>query len=153
MAECFAFQSYLIDVYTFIYTNSRGECKKYFYFQFIWTEKWVGCKYYKSYIFDDFVNKHSQVASDLMTHSCQSSGSTRLLMKLLGLVLRCIPIVTGIIDRNHNFVDRKMWFPSMFFVPADSKNYSVHQHVWVLLLLWKTVCVRYALFILQLWLL
>jgi len=30
----------------------------------------IGCRYYESYIFEDFVDKHSQVAGDSMTHSC-----------------------------------------------------------------------------------
>ena len=32
-------------------------------------KKWVGCKHFKSYIFEVFADKHGQVAGDSMTRS------------------------------------------------------------------------------------
>ena len=46
-------------------------------------KKWVGCKHFKSYIFEVFADKHGQVAGDSMTRSRWSSGGSRLLMKAL----------------------------------------------------------------------
>ena len=68
--------------------NSQDKCMQYF-IDFICTEKWVGCKHFKSYIFEVFVDKHGQVAGDSMTHSCWSSGGSRLLMKALHYYLQC----------------------------------------------------------------
>ena len=62
--------------------NSQGKSALYF-IRFISTEKWVGCKHFKSYIFEVFADKHGQVAGDSMTHSRRSSGGSRLLMKAL----------------------------------------------------------------------
>ena len=55
------------------------------YILFISTEKWVGCKHFKSYIFEVFADKHGQVAGDSMTRSRRSSGGSQLLMKALFL--------------------------------------------------------------------
>ena len=38
-----------------LYTNSQDKCMQYF-INFICTEKWVGCKHFKSYIFEVFVD-------------------------------------------------------------------------------------------------
>ena len=65
----------------FIPKFSRQECS--IFIRFISTEKWVGCKHFKSYIFEVFADKHGQVAGDSMTHSRRSSGGSRLLMKAL----------------------------------------------------------------------
>ena len=62
--------------------NSQGKSALYF-ITFISTEKWVGCKHFKSYIFEVFADKHAQVAGDSMTRSRRSSGGSRLLMKAL----------------------------------------------------------------------
>ena len=69
-----------------LFQNSQGKSALYF-IRFISTEKWVGCKYFKSYIFGVFADKHGQVAGDSMTLSRRSSGGSGLLMKALeGLV-------------------------------------------------------------------
>ena len=65
-----------------LFQNSQGKSALYF-IRFISTEKWVGCKHFKSYIFEVFADKHGQVAGDSMTRSRWSSGGTRLLMKAL----------------------------------------------------------------------
>ena len=65
-----------------LHTNSQGKCQLHF-IKFILTEKWVGCKHFKSFIFEVFADKPGQVAGDSMTHSCRSSGGSRLLMKAL----------------------------------------------------------------------
>ena len=65
-----------------LFQNSQDKRALYF-IRFISTEKWVGCKHFKSYIFAVFADKHGQVAGDLMTRSRQSSGSSQLLMKAL----------------------------------------------------------------------
>ena len=48
--------------------NSQGKSALYF-IRFISTEKWVGCKHFKSYIFEVFPDKHGQVGGDSMTRS------------------------------------------------------------------------------------
>ena len=68
-------------IYT-LFQNSQGKSVLYF-IRFISTEKWVGCKHFKSYIFEVFADKHGQVAGDSMTRSRQSSGGSRLLTKAL----------------------------------------------------------------------
>ena len=65
-----------------LFQNSQGKSALYF-IRFISTEKWVGCKQFKSYIFEVFADKHGQVAGDSMTRSRRSSGSSLLLVKAL----------------------------------------------------------------------
>ena len=65
-----------------LFQTSQGKSALYF-IRFISTEKWVGCKHFKSYIFEVFADKHGQVAGDSMTPSPRSSGGNRLLMKAL----------------------------------------------------------------------
>ena len=65
-----------------LFQNSQGKSALYF-IRFISTEKWVGCKHFKSYIFEVFADKRGQVAGDSMTRSRRSSGGSRLLMKAL----------------------------------------------------------------------
>ena len=73
-----------VDIRYALFQNSQGKSALYF-IRFISTEKWVGCKHFKSYIFEVFADKHGQVAGDSMTRSRRSSGGSRLLMKALVL--------------------------------------------------------------------
>ena len=63
-----------------LFQNSQGKSALYF-IRFISTEKWVGCKHFKSYIFEVLADKHGQVAGDSMTRSRPSSGGSWLQMK------------------------------------------------------------------------
>ena len=71
-----------VDIRYALFQNSQGKSALYF-IKFISTEKWVGCKHFKSYIFEVFADKHGQVAGDSMTRSCRSCGGSQLLMKAL----------------------------------------------------------------------
>ena len=68
---------------------SRQESAIFYQINFISTEKWVGCKHFKSYIFEVFADKHDQVAGDSMTRSRRSFGGSRLLMKALHISDKC----------------------------------------------------------------
>ena len=63
-----------------LFQNSQGKIVLYF-IRFISPEKWVGCKHFKSYIFEVFADKHGRVAGDSKTHSRRSFGGSQLLMK------------------------------------------------------------------------
>ena len=79
-----------------------------YFIRFILTEKWVGCKHFKSYIFEVFADKHGQVAGDSMTHSRRSSSGSRLLMKALSIYCIIVPL--------------KLLFICMDFVRLIPKN-------------------------------
>ena len=74
--------NFIIMLIYALFQNFQGKNALYF-IRFISAEKWVGCKHFKSYIFEVFADKHGQVASDSVTRSHRSSGGSRLLMKAL----------------------------------------------------------------------
>lgn len=61
-----------------LYTNSQDKCGQ--ISNIFCTTEWLGCKhYFERFVFELVVDG----ASDLMTHSCRSSGGSPILLKAL----------------------------------------------------------------------
>ena len=58
--------------------NSQDKCRQ--ILNSFFTIAWLGCEHFKRFVFEEVVD---QVASDLKTHSCRSSGGSPFLLKAL----------------------------------------------------------------------